>query len=463
MLVRDVEGRFHARWISEANFNTLPTELEQDILQQRQREVGVKFMDTTAANTIARQIYERLMRHHNVLIYGPPGTGKTHIMQEVARLFQNPDYYVDTANETSPITMEGGNNAKVGWVTFHQSYSYEDFIVGLRPDPQANQLLSLVPVPGILLELSEHARPQGNSSLLIIDEINRGNVSRIFGEFITLLEPDKRLSEAGAVEDRTVSVRLAYVKPGTPIEIDPPGGTRSVVPNPFTMPRRLYTLASMNSVDKSIAPLDTALRRRFDIFELPPDLGGMAEHMGFENSLDLRQLTLPATLQNPDHVKKLALALLYSLNHDIGFYLGPEFSLGQWYISDLARTFDTLDEAESVLIDIWNYKLLPQLVELFHGRIEQLEAVLDLGESEGTNNDPIFLVRPEEAMVEIGASPYIKPRVVETAAIIGYFRRVAGVGSEAETPAALPLTEVVEEAGEAEAGETAEGTGNTEV
>ena len=156
---------------------------------------------------------------------------------------------------------------KVGWVTFHQSYSYEEFIVGLRPDPASEKLLSLEPSPGLLLELAEWARVPGQSSLLVIDEINRGNVSRVFGEFITLIEPDKRLADDGHPTDRTVAINLPYIKPGIPVTVQVDGADVNVE-NPFTMPLRLYTLASMNSVDKSIAPLDSALRRRFHVSSL---------------------------------------------------------------------------------------------------------------------------------------------------------------------------------------------------
>ena len=82
-----------------------------------------------------------------------------------------------------------------------------------------------MPRPGILLELAEWARIPGNESLLIIDEINRGNVSRIFGEFITLIEPDKRLAPDGSATPTTVSVRLPFVDAGTPVDVTLHDGT----------------------------------------------------------------------------------------------------------------------------------------------------------------------------------------------------------------------------------------------
>src|SRR4051812_3296675 len=172
-------------------------------------------------------------------------------MQEVVRRMQGGDeegLFIDTASEDEPIVLAKDTKIKVGWVTFHQSYSYEEFIVGLRPDPAGTKLLSLDPSPGLLLELAEWARVPDQAALLVIDEINRGNVSRIFGEFITLIEVDKRLADDGNKTDQTVEINLPYIKPETDVRVDV-GGTEMPVDNPFTMPRRLYTLASMNSVD----------------------------------------------------------------------------------------------------------------------------------------------------------------------------------------------------------------------
>jgi len=172
------------------------------------------------------EIMERLFSNYNVLVYGPPGTGKTYLMQQVARLFVaniegsgEPSYVVDTESERKPIVTEAAKQAKVGWATFHQSYSYEEFIVGLRPNPSGEQMFSLAPQPGLLLDLAEFARLPEHYSLLIIDEINRGNVSRIFGEFITLLEPDKRLDNENLSTTSTVAISLPYVKGSVTVEI----------------------------------------------------------------------------------------------------------------------------------------------------------------------------------------------------------------------------------------------------
>ena len=146
------------------------------------------------------------------------------------------------------------------------------------------------------------------------------------------------------------------------------------------MPRRVYTLASMNSVDKSIAPLDTALRRRFSILNLDPDLGEVAKAMGIEEPDPSISLTMPVNITSPNEVKQLALAVIAELNSGICHFLGAEFQLGQWYLKGLCKEFGDTQEALLSLQSIWIYNIFPQLEELFHSRTEQLAAILKIND-----------------------------------------------------------------------------------
>ncbi len=129
-------------------------------------------------------------------------------------------------------------------VTFHQSYSYEDFIEGIRPTAINNQI-SYDLEDGIFKQISEEARADPlNKYVLVIDEINRGNISKIFGELITSIEKDKR-------ENHTL--QLAYSK------------------EEFTVPKNLFIIGTMNTADRSLIQIDTALRRRFSFHELMPE------------------------------------------------------------------------------------------------------------------------------------------------------------------------------------------------
>ena len=430
LIIRDNEGLYHGRWANEATFDALPVPLKS---RMKAEEVGILRASDPPMGRVA-EIIRRLEANFNVLIYGPPGTGKTHIMKEVSKAFGTPTYFIDTDSETTPIAAERVLQTITGSVTFHQSYSYEDFIVGLRPEPGAT-FLNLTAVPGLLLELAEFARRPNSASLLVINEINRGNVSRIFGEFITLLEPDKRLNDLGQSTDTTMSLRLPYIRQGQPVQMAINGAT-ATIQNPFTMPRRVYTLATMNSVDKSVAPLDSALRRRFDIVNLAPELNSMTQKMDL-GTFDPFNAEIADPCVTVADIQKLALALLAFINKSIGFYLGTEFSLGQWYLAPLLNAGST-EAAKDSLVDIWNFKILPQLEDLFHGKVEQLETLLRLDSYSTPAESPVALERPPDEVAERGGTAFLRRQAVTYAQLEKYLRYLGKVGAPVLAPQPAP-------------------------
>lgn len=420
-LIKDTEGQFHARWLTQRTVERLPAEIREALTS---KEVGVWLSPVTAsmrqAGSKVEQIRSALRQYYNVLIYGPPGTGKTRLVQEVMNSFGTDAYQLDTTEEHSPIIKQ--SSGLTAFVTFHQSYSYEEFVVGLRTRPGSEKLIDLQPVPGILLHLSEHAREGQNSSLLVIDEINRGNVSRIFGEFITLLEPDKRLQGDGKPSDGTIKIHLPYVREDQPLLISSGPLTRTV-PQPFSMPLRVYTLATMNSVDKSVAPLDSALRRRFYTVPLEPDLDLMADRLGTAR-LNEGDISVPANGLSAEDVKRLGLALIRRLNEGISYFRGPEYRLGHWYLRDLEHATDA-DDATVRLCRIWRNQLLPQLEELFHGRVEQIRVLL--GASAAKAASPTCVREPPAEYAEVGAVPWLRTVSTSNERLITFLLAVAGV------------------------------------
>ena len=138
---------------------------------------------------------------------------------------------------------------QIVFTTFHQSMSYEDFVEGIKPKTDNNTCQITYSVePGIFKELCKKAEDNEEKRyVLIIDEINRGNVSQIFGELITLLEEDKRIGN-----DFELKVKLPYSN------------------KDFGVPKNLYIIGTMNTADRSVEALDTALRRRFNFVEMMP-------------------------------------------------------------------------------------------------------------------------------------------------------------------------------------------------
>jgi 5-methylcytosine-specific restriction protein B len=187
-----------------------------------------------------------LERKGQVILYGPPGTGKTYWAEATAcELAARQVYgtgFSDLQNDQRQRIF-GKSDSYVQLCSFHPAYGYEDFLEGFRPQ-LINDQMSFVRQNGIFKQLCELARKDTEHNYyLIIDEINRGDIPRIFGELLTILEKDKRGK----------SVLLPLSGEG------------------FAVPSNVFVIGTMNTADRSIALLDTALRRRFGFVELLPD------------------------------------------------------------------------------------------------------------------------------------------------------------------------------------------------
>jgi 5-methylcytosine-specific restriction endonuclease McrBC GTP-binding regulatory subunit McrB len=225
----------------------------------------------------------------------------------------------------------------VMWTTFHQSYAYEDFVEGLRPisAEDSSGEVSYEIVPGVFRRICARAiADPSNKYVLVIDEINRGNIAKILGELITLLEDDKRMDESNAL-----SIVLPYSGES------------------FSVPANLYVVGTMNTADRSIALLDVALRRRFAFFELMPQPELL-------DDLEVESAEAVVPLGN----------LLRSLNQGIRRFLDRDHQIGHSYFLELSKR-DKGGRAD-VLDFVWNNRVMPLLEEYFYGQRDKLVELL---------------------------------------------------------------------------------------
>ena len=183
----------------------------------------------------------------NLVLQGAPGTGKTYITAELALSVIGAEY-----NESNLMKKynELRGKGQIEFVTFHQSMDYEDFIEGLKPSVENGNIIYKVE-DGIFKKIcKEAAADKDNKYVIIIDEINRGNISKIFGELISLIEADKR---TGGENERHLTAKLPYSK------------------EPFSVPDNLYIIGTMNTTDRSVGSIDYAIRRRFAFYTLKSD------------------------------------------------------------------------------------------------------------------------------------------------------------------------------------------------
>lgn len=271
------------------------------------------------SDTDFNQAVTLLKRKKNLILQGPPGVGKTFIARKIAYELMG---YV--------------NDAQIDMIQFHQSYSYEDFIQGLRPSKRGFELRNGIFYTFCKLAIAHPDR----KFFFIIDEINRGNLSKIFGELMMLIEVDKR--------GQKYAIKLTYAEDEE---------------DTFYVPDNLYIIGTMNTADRSLAIVDYALRRRFAFVNLQPiydkNFRSFLSSMGISDNLIDHICT---------SVDKVNIKIINDSN------LGNGFQIGHSYFCSFT---DNQDE-NNWYNDVLTYEIKPLLEEIWFDNLDRVKDVMDI-------------------------------------------------------------------------------------
>lgn len=345
----------------------------KDLRSPKQKMVASGFVNlvpAARAEGIVAAIDAAFQHSPNVLVVGPPGCGKTVALEDLARRHKDSVWF-DPERVTDAWSVDG--QSMLIQQAFSPSYSYAQFVIGLRP--QGGGQLELVPRPGPLLNLAHWCADGQRDGLLLVDEFNRGPAGAIFGDTLTLLDGEKRSSvdSSGSPITRAYADDDALVPPSFAAR----DGDRNV-PELIVLPGSLKIVGAYNSTDRSVAPLDMALIRRFVEVRVGPDPLVLAKHLGIKElmaNVAIVRTEAETSSYEAEDVRRMAVELLTVLNERILTTLGEDFQLGHalfWAIKGSTR-----DEVVRSLSEVFKDQIKPALDKAYVGKSEILAGVLN--------------------------------------------------------------------------------------
>ncbi len=317
-------GKFKLKNLKEKQWNnTTVGELTYGSLNDLYDDFNVK--QNTEENSVQKledmknmsKYGKQILNSYNLILRGAPGTGKTYLARQIAE------------------ELTGGNEEQIGFVQFHPSYDYTDFVEGLRPVSDKGQI-GFKLQDGIFKKFCKKAKENPNKKFVFtIDEINRGEISKIFGELFFSIDPDYR-GEKGAVSTQYANLHETDEK--------------------FYIPENVYIIGTMNDIDRSVDTFDFAMRRRFRFVEIKAaDTMGMWENNDEFDNDKIEEARIRLTNLNK------AISNTEGLNSH--YHIGPSYFLK---LKDL--DYDIL----------WSDYLEPLLKDYLRGSYDEVEKLAEL-------------------------------------------------------------------------------------
>jgi len=302
-LENDFPTEFDEYNVKEGRFPKAALNYYRDFLSYTRKDfLEEVYLTRNDYDTIRQLLNEK----QNIILQGAPGVGKTFAAKRLA-------YSI----------MEQKDESRIEFIQFHQNYSYEDFVMGYKPDGDGFSLKD-----GLFVEFCKKAKSDSKPYFLIIDEINRGNISKIFGELLMTIENDYR---------------------GTNVKMPYSGET-------FSVPKNLYIIGMMNTADRSLALIDYALRRRFSFYEMTPGFSTNG-FTRYQNSLENK--TFEETIER---IEQLNIEIKQDPT------LGSGFQIGHSYFTNQTKDKYT----DSWLKRVIQYDILPMLNEYWFDEEEKV-------------------------------------------------------------------------------------------
>jgi len=296
-----------------------------------------------------------------IVFTGAPGTGKTYVAKKLAKVLMD-EWAVELKKKLKAEKGAELDKAKIdcGFVQFHPSYDYTDFVEGIRPIERGENI-AFVKVDGVFKKFCRKVVKQGNEELLyffIIDEMNRANLSKVFGELMFGLEKDKR-GKDNRVTTQYHNLRIYDVEKNDYLKVDD-----DVFAEGFYIPENIVVIGTMNDIDRSVESIDFALRRRFEWLEFVVGKDMLEE--AFKAEKDGKFVYGPGVVKNAkdlaESIHKLN-KLWANGNHEHG--LNRQYDIAQGHFTNLPADIEDL---KGVLAHVWEYRIKPLLYEYVRGQ-----------------------------------------------------------------------------------------------